>query len=97
MEPFPIVSFPNRIHFNFFSGVAWPQEAQHYTLKAISGFIPLTLVVEASRAICAKSFPLSHPTVIKGFISVVGWGCVFLLLLILVLKYKKNAWVAQKS
>lgn len=78
------------------SGIMWPVEAEHYLLKSVSSFIPLTLAVDATRGICAKNYSVFHPLVLKGFISTVSWGFVFLLIIFIVSKVNKNVWVVQK-
>lgn len=91
-----IVAILMHLDLFLFAGIMWPVEAEHYLLKSVSSFIPLTLAVDATRGICAKNYSIFHPMVLKGFISIIGWGFVFLLVIYIVMKFNKNVWVVQK-
>ncbi|XP_017796299.1 PREDICTED: ABC transporter G family member 23 [Habropoda laboriosa] len=71
-------------------GIIWPIEGMHYILRYISYLLPLTKSTESMRAILARGWSISNPTVYNGFISTLIWISVFMTLSILLLKFKKG-------
>ncbi|XP_008482594.1 ABC transporter G family member 23-like, partial [Diaphorina citri] len=51
------------------SGMIWPLEGMHWILRSVGWALPLTLPTEAFRGISARNWPVTHPTVYKGFLS----------------------------
>lgn len=68
----------------------WPLEAMDPILKKISYLFPLTLSVDAFRSITARNWGLSHPIVMQGYISIMIWIFVTILISILSLKFKQG-------
>jgi hypothetical protein len=72
------------------SGICWPVEGMHYTLKYVSFFLPLTFSTESLRAILSRGWEISQPVVYQGFIATGVWIVVFLITSLLVLKFRKG-------
>ncbi|PSN57701.1 hypothetical protein C0J52_00297 [Blattella germanica] len=70
-------------------GICWPIEGMHYILRIISNILPLTFITESLRAIMGRGWDLQHKTVWVGFVSTLGWTVMFLIMSILLLKFKK--------
>jgi len=68
----------------------WPLEAMHPVLKKISYLFPLTLSIDAFRSITARNWGLSHPIVMQGFISILVWILITILVTMLSLKLKQG-------
>jgi len=68
------------------SGMIWPLEGMHYVLRSIGWILPITLSTESFRALSARDWSITHPTVYKGFLSASGWIAVFMLVTIIVVK-----------
>jgi len=71
-------------------GIVWPIQGMHYLLQALSTFLPLTKTAESLRFIMAKGWTLEHESVYMGFISITIWLLAFMIMSILVLKFKKG-------
>ncbi|XP_034255216.1 ABC transporter G family member 20 isoform X2 [Thrips palmi] len=71
-------------------GIIWPVEGMHAVLKFISFFLPLTKSTESMRAMLARGWGITSPTVYFGFVSTLLWIAVFLTLSILLIKFKKG-------
>lgn len=71
-------------------GIIWPIEGMHTVLKCISYILPLTKSTEAMRAMLARGWPISNPTVYAGFIATFVWISAFMTLAILLIKFKKG-------
>ncbi|XP_015437951.1 PREDICTED: ABC transporter G family member 23 [Dufourea novaeangliae] len=71
-------------------GIIWPIEGMHYILRYISFILPLTKSTESMRAMLARGWPISNPTVYNGFIATFVWISVFMTLSILLIKFKKG-------
>ena len=71
-------------------GIIWPIEGMHTVLKCISYILPLTKSTEAMRAMLARGWPISNPTVYAGFVATFIWISVFMTLAILLIKFKKG-------
>ncbi|KAI5701007.1 hypothetical protein M8J75_005216 [Diaphorina citri] len=68
----------------------WPLEGMHWILRSVGWALPLTLPTEAFRGISARNWPVTHPTVYKGFLSSLGWIGFFLLMTYSSVKLKKG-------
>ncbi|XP_050534362.1 ABC transporter G family member 23-like [Daktulosphaira vitifoliae] len=68
------------------SGMIWPLEGMHWILRSIGWVLPITLSTESFRALSARNWSITHPTVYKGFLSASGWITVFMLITIIVVK-----------
>ncbi|XP_053976396.1 ABC transporter G family member 23-like [Hylaeus volcanicus] len=71
-------------------GIIWPTEGMHIILKYISYVLPLTKSTESMRAMLARGWSISNPTVYNGFISTFIWIFIFMTLSILLIKFKKG-------
>ncbi|XP_076175367.1 ABC transporter G family member 23 [Ptiloglossa arizonensis] len=71
-------------------GIIWPIEGMHYILKYISYVLPLTKSTESMRAMLARGWSISNPTVYNGFIATFIWISIFLTIAILMIKFKKG-------
>ncbi|XP_063989442.1 ABC transporter G family member 23 isoform X2 [Diachasmimorpha longicaudata] len=71
-------------------GIIWPVQGMHPVLRAISIVLPLTKSTESIRAMLARGWGISEPTVYEGFISIFIWILVFQTIAILLLKFKKG-------
>lgn len=72
------------------SGMVWPMEGMHYLLQKVGWLLPLTLSTESFRAISARNWPITHPSVYKGFASQVFWIGYFLIATTVIVKLKKG-------
>lgn len=71
-------------------GIIWPIEAEHYLLKGVAAFLPLTKATESLRSILQRGWPITESAVYMGFISIGLWIVVFLTISILFLKFAKG-------
>lgn len=71
-------------------GIIWPIEGMYPLLQFITFFLPLTKPTESLRSILQRGWDISNPSVYNGFISISSWVLVFLVLSILLLKFKKG-------
>lgn len=71
-------------------GIIWPIEGMFPLLQFGTKFLPLTKPTESLRAILQRGWGLSNPSVYNGFISISSWVVVFMVLTILLLKFKKG-------
>uniref|UniRef100_A0A8D9E369 ABC transporter G family member 20 n=1 Tax=Cacopsylla melanoneura TaxID=428564 RepID=A0A8D9E369_9HEMI len=78
------------------SGMIWPLEGMHWILRSVGWALPLTLPTEAFRGISARDWPITHPTVYKGFFSSLGWMGFFLLMTFVAVQFKKGLRVKSK-
>lgn len=72
------------------SGMMWPLEGMHWILRSVGWILPITLSTEAFRSLSARDWPISHPTVYKGFCSSFGWICFFLVITLIAVKKNKG-------
>lgn len=72
------------------AGSMWPLEAMHPFLKKFSVFVPLTLSVESFRSMTSRNWGIFHPTVNRGFISILTWIGVAILISMLSLRLKQG-------
>ncbi|XP_022209973.1 ABC transporter G family member 20 [Drosophila obscura] len=71
-------------------GIIWPIEGMFPLLQFATAFLPLTKPTESMRSILQRGWGIDNPTVYNGFISISSWVLVFLVLTILLLKFKKG-------
>ncbi|KAI8121739.1 hypothetical protein FF38_00340 [Lucilia cuprina] len=71
-------------------GIIWPVEGMFPFLQFVTAFLPLTKPTESLRSILQRGWDMSNPSVYNGFISISSWVLVFLILTILLLKFKKG-------
>ncbi|KAG7190247.1 hypothetical protein KM043_006366 [Ampulex compressa] len=71
-------------------GIIWPIEGMHKVLKYISFVLPLTKSTESMRAMLARGWAITNPTVYYGFIATFIWISIFMTLAILLIKFKKG-------
>ncbi|CAH0394335.1 unnamed protein product [Bemisia tabaci] len=80
----------------FICGLLWPVEGMHGSLRSISMFLPLTLPVEAYRALSIRGWGLTNKVVLAGFASSIGWTLFFIALIIIICRYKRDVWVGKQ-
>uniref|UniRef100_A0A8D9E423 ABC transporter G family member 23 n=1 Tax=Cacopsylla melanoneura TaxID=428564 RepID=A0A8D9E423_9HEMI len=71
-----------------FCGYLWPIEGMHPWAKPVSYLIPPTTGINALRAIIWKSYPISHPEVMAGFLPPLVWTALFIINMIVYVKRK---------
>lgn len=71
------------------SGMVWPLEGIYPYLQYIALCLPLTKATEMFRSITQRGWSIGHPQVYCGFIYTGLWTVVYLILSILLLKFKK--------
>ncbi|KAF5293057.1 hypothetical protein FQR65_LT11049 [Abscondita terminalis] len=71
-------------------GIIWPLEGMSEVLRTISYALPLTLPVESIRSIMQRGWDVTEPVVYRGFFSISVWTLIFLVISVLVLKFKKG-------
>jgi len=71
-------------------GIIWPIEGMFPLLQFFTAFLPLTKPTESMRSILQRGWGIDNPVVYNGFISISSWVLVFLVLTILLLKFKKG-------
>ncbi|OXA45324.1 ABC transporter G family member 23-like [Folsomia candida] len=59
---------------SFSSGMAWPTETIPWTYRQLCNYLlPTTFQVDAFRSICLKGWSVTHPNVVRGFITAMCW------------------------
>lgn len=71
-------------------GILWPIEGMHYFLRPIALFFPLTQPAQSLRSIMQRGWDLSVDTVYLGFTVISVWSLMFLILSILILKFREK-------
>lgn len=71
-------------------GIIWPVEGMHWLPRFGSTFLPLTLSTESLRSILQRGWPFEQPKVYWGFVATSIWISIFLIISILLLKFKKG-------
>ncbi|XP_037950080.1 ABC transporter G family member 20 [Teleopsis dalmanni] len=71
-------------------GVIWPIEGMYPLLQVFTSYLPLTKPTESLRSILQRGWDFYNPVVYKGFISISSWVLVFMILTVLLLKFKKG-------
>ncbi|CAH0721324.1 unnamed protein product, partial [Brenthis ino] len=72
------------------SGVIWPIEGMPWALRGAALCLPLTLATGALRAVLTRGWPLSEPDVYLGFVATLSWIALFLIVTILILRFKRG-------
>lgn len=72
------------------SGVIWPIEGMPLVLRYVSLCLPLTLATTSLRSILARGWSIMEPDVYMGFVSTIAWIALFLIVTVLVLKFKRG-------
>ncbi|GAB0090644.1 ABC transporter G family member 23 [Sergentomyia squamirostris] len=72
------------------SGVIWPIEGMPDVLRFISKGLPLTLATSSLRSILSRGWSIDETDVYLGFISTIVWIFVFLVVTLVVLKFKRG-------
>lgn len=78
------------------AGLFGPREAQHKILQILSSFLPGTWEVDAARKIANRGSEFTHPDVLRGFYSSLGWTGVFFTIIWYFTKYKSSYVVSKK-
>lgn len=71
-------------------GLLWPIEGAHEFVRLFNWFFPLSEAVDAARGIGSKQFDLFHPVVMRGFAGIIIWNLIFIFLVYIYLKLKKD-------
>lgn len=72
------------------SGVIWPIEGMPILLRSVAYFLPLTQATSALRSMLARGWGMDQPEVYLGFIATMSWILLFLVVTMLVLKFKRG-------
>ena len=72
------------------SGVLWPIEAMHQTLRYVSYCIPLTMPIRAMRSIMSRGWDLDKSQVVGGFLASFGWIIGVFIISILLVRIRKH-------
>jgi hypothetical protein len=72
------------------AGICWPVEGMYFILRYISLVLPLTFPTESLRAMMARGWSMDKEPVYIGMVSTGVWIIVFLIISLLVLKFKKG-------
>ncbi|XP_050422032.1 ABC transporter G family member 23-like [Adelges cooleyi] len=78
------------------SGAIWPVEGQPFYLKAVSQVLPLYVAGKTMNDIALKGWTLAHPAIVLGTTVIFAYALIFLLVLIVLGRLKKDMWVIQK-
>ncbi|KAK5650287.1 hypothetical protein RI129_001316 [Pyrocoelia pectoralis] len=70
-------------------GIMWPIEGMIYELRMVTVILPLTSPVESLRSIMQRGWGLFEPTVYNGCITISAWTLLFIIISVVVLKFKK--------
>ncbi|XP_063225660.1 ABC transporter G family member 20-like isoform X2 [Bacillus rossius redtenbacheri] len=73
----------------FMCGIVWPAEGMHASLTYFYRLMPLTVPVEAMRAVVSRGWPADKPEVYMGFAVSVLWIALFLAMSVLAIRYKR--------
>lgn len=84
--------------FNYtnFLGAVWPMEGQPQILRKVSELLPIRLVGNTMNNIALKGWTLGHPSIVIGTTATFAYTILFVLVLIILGKIKKDLWVLQK-
>lgn len=72
------------------------RESQHEILKLFSSVLPVTWEVEAARKIANRGSAFTHPEVLRGFFSALGWTGLFFITIWYFTKYRSHRLVSHK-
>lgn len=72
------------------SGVIWPIEGMPLVLRYVSLCLPLTLATSSLRSILTRGWSILDEDVYLGFASTISWIAIFLVITLLVLKFKRG-------
>lgn len=72
------------------SGVIWPIEGMPVVLRYVSLCLPLTLATSSLRSILTRGWSILDEDVYLGFASTIAWIAIFLVITLLVLKFKRG-------
>ncbi|XP_021710287.1 ABC transporter G family member 23 isoform X1 [Aedes aegypti] len=72
------------------SGVIWPIEGMPLVLRYVSLCLPLTLATSSLRSILTRGWSILDEDVYLGFASTIAWIAIFLVITLLVLKFKRG-------
>lgn len=72
------------------SGVIWPIEGMPIVLRYVSLCLPLTLATSSLRSILTRGWSILDEDVYLGFVSTLSWIAIFLVITLLVLKFKRG-------
>lgn len=72
------------------SGVIWPIEGMPVVLRYVAYFLPLTQATTALRCMLTRGWGLDEPEVYLGFIATLTWILLFLVVTMVVLKFKRG-------
>ncbi|XP_014281518.1 ABC transporter G family member 23 isoform X1 [Halyomorpha halys] len=76
--------------FIMLCGIIWPVQGMSKILQMVSYFLPLTLSTESLRSILARGWDINHPIVYSGFIALGVWTVIFMIISVLLIKFKKG-------
>lgn len=73
------------------SGLLWPVEGAPELLRIFNWFLPISEAVNAARGISIKSYDFDHLVLVRGFSTIIGWNLIFIFVVYIYLKIKKDA------
>lgn len=71
-------------------GIIWPIEGMYPLLQFFAYFLPLTKPTESLRSILQRGWGINNPVIYEGFLSISAWVLIFLILTVLLIKFKKG-------
>lgn len=72
------------------SGVIWPIEGMPLVLRYVAYFLPLTQATTALRCMLTRGWGMDESEVYLGFIATLSWIALFLVVTMVVLKFKRG-------
>ncbi|CAH1391176.1 unnamed protein product [Nezara viridula] len=78
------------VAINNLGGLFWPIEGMHTILRSIQFVLPLTCAANAYRGITTQSWPITHPIVYTGFLSVTFHIVLLCFIIFVVIKLQKR-------
>lgn len=78
----------SQLMFCFITGIFWPVDTMIPLLRYFSYMMPQTLPMESFRHILIRGFDLSRPAVLNGYFISIGWIIFFLVLAIVIFRFR---------
>ncbi|XP_077286467.1 ABC-type transporter snustorr isoform X2 [Arctopsyche grandis] len=72
------------------SGVIWPIEGMPLVLRYIALGLPLTMATTSLRSMLTRGWAITEPDVYNGFLATIIWIALFLVITLVVLKFKRG-------
>lgn len=72
------------------SGVIWPIEGMPLVLRYVALGLPLTMATTSLRSMLTRGWAITEPDVYNGFLATIIWIALFLIITLVVLKFKRG-------